>query len=95
MLSARKGIAFALRRPDQPAAAEQIDLTALKNVPFAELHFLLAQFYEDQQQTSLAAEHARRAATLSPATYRSPAQELIDRMSHAHIGCLQTFEPSR
>jgi len=95
VLSAWKGIAFALRRLDQPAAAEQIYLTALKNVPSAELHFLLAQFYEDQQQTSLAAEHARQAATLSPATYRRLAQELIDRMSHAHIGCLQTFEPRR
>lgn len=88
--SAWKGIAFALRRLDQPAAAEQAYLTALKNVPSAELHFLLAQFYEDQQQTALAAKHARQAVLLSPATYRSPAQELIDRMSHAHIGCLQT-----
>ncbi len=90
LTSAWKGIAFAERRLDQSANAEKTYLTALETVPSAELHFLLAMHYEDQQRTSSAAQHVRQAMAMDPATYRRRGQELLDRMSHSHIGCLQT-----
>lgn len=88
--SAWKGIAFAERRLDRSADAEKTYLTALETVPSAELHFLLAMHYEDQQRTSSAAQHAGKAMAMAPATYRRRGKELLDRMSHSHIGCLQT-----
>ncbi len=89
LVSAYKGIAYAERKLDHPAAAEKAYHNALAMAPTAELHFLLARHYEEQQQTSKAHQHAKRAMALDPKRYQTDAQELINSMQLSHFGCLK------
>jgi hypothetical protein len=69
------------------ARAETAYQQLLALSPTADTHFLLAQFYEDVQRTSLAAEHARRAMALAPERYQQPGEQLLDKLVTLHFGC--------
>ena len=87
LAEAARGVAYCERKQGRNQAAEAAYLELLALVPTAETHFLLAQFYEDTQQTSLAREHADRAAALAPAQFAGPVRSLKNRLSTAHFGC--------
>jgi hypothetical protein len=88
LLSAYKGIAFANRKLDNSLAAEQAYKQALLTSPTAEIHYLMALHYEDQQQTSLATDHVKQSMLLAPDRYQQPGEELLSKMSRSHFGCL-------
>lgn len=71
------------------AEAEYCEL--LSQSPTADTHFLLAQFYEDMQQSAKARQHARHAMTLAPERYQREGQKLIDKLIIGHFGCLTIF----
>ena len=60
----------------------------LAQSPTADTHFLLAQFYEDMQQSEKARAHARRAMELAPRQYLRDGTILIDKLAVGHFGCL-------
>ncbi|MCA8998962.1 MAG: hypothetical protein KDA80_18325 [Planctomycetaceae bacterium] len=88
MQSAFRGIAFAHRNLEHASAAEAAYRVALELRPTAELHLLLARLYEEQQQSSLAIQHARHAAKLAPTEYGDQSQEIINQVKFSHFGCL-------
>lgn len=87
LAEAARGIAYCERKRGRNPAAEAAYREMLALAPTAESHFLLAQFYEDTQQTGQAREHADRAAALAPAQFAEPARILKNRLSTAHFGC--------
>ncbi len=89
LISAYKGIAFAERQLEHPASAEQAYLSALKLEPNADIHFLLARLYDQQERTADARKHATQAMTLAPARYGQEGQSLLRRASLSHFGCSQ------
>jgi len=95
LLSATLGVAYCQRKQGYYAEAEAAYQQALVLAPTAETHFLLAQFYEDSQQASLASRHARRAAELDPKRYEKDAEKMIRRLTVFHFGCLEVFEAER
>jgi hypothetical protein len=52
---------------------------------------LVAQFYEDTQQTALAKEHAHKSAQLAPEQFQYAAQQLEARLYASHWSCLSAF----
>lgn len=86
-----KGIAFAERKRGNYEAAEAAYLSALSLAPTADQHFLLAQFYEDTQQTAKAREHAHQAMALNANRYGQSGQKLITSLQQQHFGCLQVW----
>ena len=87
LAEAARGIAYCERKQGRNRAAEAAYLELLALSPTAESHFLLAQFYEDTQQTGRAREHADRAAALAPAQFAEPVRTLKNRLSTTHFGC--------
>lgn len=87
LVQATKGIAFSERKLGRYPEAEAAYLQLLALSPTADTHFLLAQFYEDTQQTAKAHAHAREAMALAPDRYRQQGQQLIDKLVTLHFGC--------
>jgi tetratricopeptide (TPR) repeat protein len=84
-------LAYCERKLGHYDVAESHYLEVLAHAPTAENHFLLAQFYEDMQQSSKAHAHARRAMALDPRRYQREGKKLIDKLILGHFGCLQVF----
>jgi len=91
LAAALQGQAFAYRKLGNIDQAEAIYTKLLELAPTAQHHFLLAQFYEDIQDTSQAADHARQAIELSPERYQAPAGALLTKMKANHFGCFQLY----
>lgn len=91
IVSAWKGIAFAERKRGNYETAEKAYLSALSLDPTANQHFLLAQFYEDTQQTAKACEHAQQAMVLNPTLYEISGKKLITSLQQQHFGCLSVW----
>jgi tetratricopeptide (TPR) repeat protein len=81
------GIAYCQRKQGEYAAAETAYQELLALAPTADSHFLLAQFYEDTQQTAPAQAHARRAMELNPQRYGRRGEQLIRKLAVFHFGC--------
>lgn len=84
------GAAYAARKRGAYDHAENYYLKALeagRGSDKARIHYVFAQFLEESQQALKAAEHARQAALLEPALYQVSAQELLQRLRTAHLGC--------
>lgn len=94
-LQAQRGIAYAERKAGRTPAAEAAYRELLALSPTADTHFLLAQFYEDAQQTDLAHRHVRQAMSLDPQRYEKPGRELIDKLQTVHFGCFGAFQAER
>jgi tetratricopeptide (TPR) repeat protein len=94
-LQAQRGIAYAERKAGRTPEAEAAYRELLALSPTADAHFLLAQFYEDAQQTDLAHQHVRHAMSLDPRRYGKPGRELIDKLQTVHFGCFGTFQAER
>ena len=75
--------------PTTPSAPTYQEVFA--RAPTADSHFLLAQFYDDTQQTRKAREHARRAMTLAPQRYQQEGEKLIRKLTVFHFGCFHVF----
>ncbi len=90
-LRATKGTAFSCRRLGAIKDAETAWLKVLELSPGADSHFLLAQFFEDTQQTERALKHAEKAIYLAPERYRKEGNRMIDRMQTLHFGCLNVY----
>ncbi len=97
VIDATRGMAYCERKLGRYADAERTYLELLAFEPTAETHFLLAQFYEDTQQASLAQDHARQAMALDPQRYAARGRQLIDKLMTHHFGCWSVFasEPRR
>lgn len=95
IVAALKGIAFAERKRGNYAEAEAAYLSALSLVPTADQHFLLAQFYEDTQQTTKARDHVQQAMALNAARYAIPGKKLITSLQQQHFGCLNVWRNGR
>ena len=87
-----RGIAYCQRKTGRYAEAEATYQQLLTLTPTADIHFLLAQFYEDAQQAADARRHAVQAMELAPDRYRQPARELIRKLSVYQFGCLGVFQ---
>lgn len=95
LADAIRGDAYAKRRLGRNAEAEAAYLEMLAVAPTADTHFLLAQFYEDTQQSAEARRHARAAMALAPGRYDAAAETLIDRLMTVHFGCGGVFLAER
>ena len=95
IVAAWKGIAFAERKRGNYAEAEAAYLSALSLVPTADQHYLLAQFYEDTQQTTKARDHAQQAMALNGARYEIPGKKLLTSLQQQHFGCLNVWRNGR
>jgi hypothetical protein len=89
------GVAYCQRKLGQYAEAEATYREVLARSPTADSHFLLAQFYEDTQQTEKAREHARRAMALAPDRYQHEGERLIRKLTLFHFGCLSVLSAER
>ena len=85
------GTAFCFRKLGKIKEAETAWLKVLELSPGADSHFLLAQFFEDTQQTERAMSHAEKAMYLAPDRYRKDGNRMIDRMQTLHFGCLSVY----
>jgi hypothetical protein len=88
LTQALTGIAYSQRKSGRYEEAEVTYQKLLNLSPNADTHYLLAQFYEDTQQTDSAQTHAQRAMALSPKRYQKSGQELLNKMAIYHFGCL-------
>lgn len=95
LASALRGIAHAQNRQGRVRDAEQTYQQLLEIDSSAETHFLLAQFYEEEQQTEEAYHHASEAMILAPAQFQQPGQTLINKLQSAHMGCFQIYRRPR
>lgn len=95
LLRATTGIAYCQRRLGRDAEAEETYQQALALSPTADSYFLLAQFYDDTQQTEKARAHARRAMELAPDRYRQAGEKLISKLTDRSFGCLGVFAAER
>lgn len=86
-IQAVTGMAFCLRKQGRYPEAEQIYLQLLALSPTAQTHYLLAQFYEDTQQSSLARQHVLQAIELAPKQFERPGRQLINKLAASHFGC--------
>jgi|GEM_PF-3420148 len=91
IVTAWKGMAFAERKRGNYAEAEAAYLSTLSLAPTADQHFLLAQFYEDTQQTTKARDHAQQAMALDAARYGVSGKKLITSLQQQHFGCLNVW----
>jgi tetratricopeptide (TPR) repeat protein len=82
------GSAYCYRRLGRLSEARACYLRLLEIDPNADTHFLLAQFFEDIQETSSAQHHALEAARLDPNRYRKSGHQLIRKMRALHFRCL-------
>ncbi|MCC9657418.1 tetratricopeptide repeat protein [Rhodopirellula halodulae] len=86
MASALKGIAYAARQSGNRRMEEDAYLALIQMRPTAENHFLLATCYKEHQKSTLAAQHANRAAELDP-QYGPQAQSMVSQLSRDHFSC--------
>ncbi|MCA9116035.1 MAG: tetratricopeptide repeat protein [Planctomycetaceae bacterium] len=91
LVRAWQGIAFARRKAGDYSAAEESYRQALSLSPTADIHFLLAQFYEDTQRPDEAWAHAQTAMRLDPQQFTEPGQVLRDKLMMHHVGCLSIY----
>lgn len=91
-IRATRGIAYCLRKQGRYPEAERAYHQLLELSPTADSHFLLAQFYEDTQQTTLAKLHVRQAMDLAPERYGQSGQQLINKLAATHFGCFSLSE---
>lgn len=89
------GTAYCLRKAGCYTEAEAAYREVLTLAPTADSHFLLAQFYEDAQQSASAREHARRAIELAPDRYRTAGERLIEKMAVSQFGCFGVYAAER
>ncbi len=82
------GSAYCFRRLGRLNEARACYLRLLEINPNADTHFLLAQFFEDIQETSSAQHHTLEAARLDPNRYRERGLKLIRKMRSLHFRCL-------
>ena len=82
------GSAYCYRRLGRLSEARACYLRLLEINPNADTHFLLAQFFEDIQETSSAQHHALEAARLDSNRYRERGHQLIKKMRALHFRCL-------
>lgn len=83
-------------REAEAAYQQALDVARSADSHFlADVHFLLAQFYENTQQATLAQTHAREAVRLDPKRYRDRANELINKLVVYHFGCLPVYSRQR
>ena len=82
------GAAYCYRRLGRLNEARARYLRLLEINPNADTHFLLAQFFEDIQETSSAQHHALEAARLDPNRYRERGNQLTRKMRTLHFRCL-------
>lgn len=94
LLQATKGIAYTQRKQGRLREAEAAYQEALELSPTADMHFLLAQFYEDGQQSAKALQHVRTAMAMDRQRFDSPGRDLIDKLVTQHFGCLSVFNRS-
>lgn len=87
LANAMQGQAFALRKLGRIEDAEAAYLELLGLAPTADNHFLLAQFYDDIQDTHLAVEHAELAKKLDPTNYQGASDSLVRQATANHFGC--------
>jgi hypothetical protein len=83
------GKAYCCRRLGQLTEAHTQYQKLLSLNADASTHFLLAQFYEDIQETTQAVHHATIAAKLNSRNYGDKAQRLIQKMQASHFGCFR------
>lgn len=82
------GVAFCERKLGHLREAEAAWQELLSLIPTADSHFLLAQFYEDTQQTDKAQFHAQQAMKLDPTHYVEPGRHLLGKLATSHFGCV-------
>lgn len=90
-IQALVGVASCQRKLDLLPDATANYQRVLELAPTAESHFLLAQFYEDTQQTAFAQQHAQQAVQLDPVRYATAGKKLLQRLQTAHFGCYGVF----
>jgi tetratricopeptide (TPR) repeat protein len=88
-------IAYCQRKLGRYAEADAAYRELLAADASADTHFLLAQFYQDAEQATVAQFHARRAMTLDAARYAAPGQRLIDNLITNRFGCWGVFASER
>jgi len=90
LMQSTRGIAFCQRKLGHLHAAEAAWQELLALSPTADTHLLLAQFYEDTQQTGKAQFHARQAMQLAPGNnlIQHQARQLETKLLTSHFGCL-------
>ncbi len=91
LLQATKGIAYTQRKQGRLREAEAAYQEALELAPTADMHFLIAQFYEDGQQSAKALQHVRAAMEMDRKRYDAPGRDMIDKLVTQHFGCLSVF----
>lgn len=91
LIRAVTGMAFCQRKLGQYHQAESAYRKLLQLAPNADTHFLLAQFYDDSEQTVLSQGHARRAMELSPQRYLKSGKQLLDKLATSHWGCFKIW----
>jgi len=87
------GSAYCCRRLGLLREARTHYMKLLTVNPTADTHFLLAQFYEDIQETETARQHTQIAMQLDP-HYRVRGSELIRKMQTLHFRCLIGYRNS-
>jgi tetratricopeptide (TPR) repeat protein len=90
LAQAIRGIAYCQRKLGHLHAAEAAWQGLLALSPSADRHLLLAQFYEDTQQTAKAQFHAYQAMQLAPAGdfTQHQARQIQNKLLTSHFGCL-------
>lgn len=88
------GTAYCHRQLGQLNAAKLHYQKLLSLNPSAETHFLLAQFFEDIQETETALQHAETARRIDAQHYGEKAGQLIHNMQSKHFGCFGVFRKS-
>jgi len=84
-------VGFCERKLGNYELAEVEYRDALARSPSADNHFLLAQFYEDMQQTEKSLTHARIAMQLAPQRFQQEGRLLVRKLTVGHFGCLQAY----
>ena len=92
MARAVTGVAFCERKRGHLREAEAAWQELLSLAPTAETqadaHFLLAQFYDDTQQTEKSQFHVQQAMKLDPEQYVEPGRQLLSKLVTSHFGCV-------
>jgi tetratricopeptide (TPR) repeat protein len=88
------GSAYCYRRLGRLTEARARYSSLLEINPNADTHFLVAQFFEDIQETSSARHHALEAIQLDPNRYRERGHKLIRKMQTLHFRCLSVYRNS-
>lgn len=89
------GTAYCYRQLGQLSEAKSSYQKLLSLDSNAGTHFLLAQFFEDIQETENALQHAEAARRIDPNRYGEKAAQLIDNMQSKHFGCFRILRSSR